>query len=153
VDVFRRSRAKVVRIHEDLIMFDPQPVPNGLDTEAALAMLQAEPATGALWAMTEQILHGRAGWRLEHGDDGTYGWFFGLEGQGLLAVTVEAYGLLCYHPRNDAEFTANTARELWNWARGLEEEELRLGSEYLLYLHSELRKMKDSQIEAALDAE
>lgn len=135
---------------ENLCMFDPEPVPAGIDTDAALSALADEPATGALWAMTAQVLGGRAGWRLNYDDEGTYAWFFGLEGQGLLAVTVEAYGLLCYHHRADEEYTANSARELWDWARSLEEEELRLGAEHILYMHSELRKMKDSSIEAAL---
>lgn len=74
---------------EDLCMFDPELVPAGIDTDAALAALADEPATGALWDMTAQVLSGRAGWRLNYDDEGTYAWFFGLEGQGLLAVTVE----------------------------------------------------------------
>ena len=90
-------------------MFAPEPVPIGLDTDAALA---EDAATGAVWAMTAQVLSGRAGWRLNYDADGTYAWFFGLEERGLLAVTAEPYGLHCYPHRADEEVAANSAREL-----------------------------------------
>lgn len=66
---------------------------------------------------------------------------------------MEAYGHFRYHHRLGEEYTANSARELWDWARNLEEEELELGAAHLLSMHSGLRKMKDSSIEAALTEE
>lgn len=127
-------------------------VPGRETRDAIEAVIARDPELTLLWRMTLQVLDGRPGWALYLDEDGIYAWFFGWEGQGLLVVSVEPYGLQCFHHREDTDTTANSARELWEWAKGLEDVEEEEGAKYLMEFKSSVRQDADMRLAVELPA-
>ncbi|REK72132.1 hypothetical protein DX116_00310 [Aeromicrobium endophyticum] len=100
--------------------------------------------------MTSDVLHRRAGWALYVGEDGDYAWLFGWEGQGLLVVSVEPYGIDAYHHREDETATVNSARELWEWLKLREDDEDAKGGAEVTELRRQLREMSDEKLAETL---
>ncbi|SFF66824.1 hypothetical protein [Blastococcus tunisiensis] len=132
-------------------MINAQRITPGEQTVDAMnGLIARDPELAALWGMTLQVLAGRAGWALYHGEDDDYAWLFGWEGQGLLVVSVEPYGLDCFHWRADTNTTVNSARELWEWAKELEDPEEAAGVSDLIEMRTSLRRAQDTGLGAKL---
>lgn len=135
-------------------MINSQRISPGQDAEDAVAGLVAgEPATAALWGMTYQVFGGRPGWALYRDESDQFAWFFGWEGQGLLVVSVEPYGIECFHWRDDASQTVNSPHDLWEWAKAREDAEEEAGVRDLIELRSQMRHSEDDRMAAELPAD
>lgn len=122
----------------------------GPDTQAAIAaIVEADAATAALWGMTYEVLAGRAGWDLYVDENGEHAWFFGWEDQALLVVSVEPYGIECFHWRPDVSHSLDSAVDLWKWVTSLEDEEEQAGVRDLTAMRVSLREYKDAEFKSA----